>query len=114
MRLTSMQQLEDLGVVNYIGLHVWTLALRGIYHEANLIYLLDSGNILNMFEIQKCWNKISQKDRYLHSKIHCLALDLLCTTVLGTIFFLVCFFLEISSLFSFFWGALRIHTCVCI
>ena len=25
-----MQQLEDLGVANYIGLHVW--ALEGIYH----------------------------------------------------------------------------------
>ena len=32
MRLASIQQLEDLGVVNYIGLHVWTLALGGIYH----------------------------------------------------------------------------------
>ena len=27
-----MQQIEDLGVVNYIGLHVWTLALGSIYH----------------------------------------------------------------------------------
>ena len=33
MRLASIQQLEDLGVVNYIGLHDWTLALGGIYHE---------------------------------------------------------------------------------
>ena len=32
MRLKSIQQLEDLGVVNYIGLNVWTLALGGIYH----------------------------------------------------------------------------------
>ena len=32
MRLASIQQLKDLGVVNYIGLHVWTLALGGIYH----------------------------------------------------------------------------------
>ena len=32
MRLTSIQQLENLGVFNYIGLHVWTLALGGIYH----------------------------------------------------------------------------------
>ena len=35
MRLTSIQPsiqpLEDLGVVNYIGLHVWTLAPGGIY-----------------------------------------------------------------------------------
>ena len=69
--------------------------------DKNLIYLLDSCNILNMFEIQKCRNKISQKDRYLHSKMHCLALDLLCTAVLGTIFFSVCFFLEISLLFRF-------------
>ena len=23
---------EDLGVVNYIGVHVWAPALRGIYH----------------------------------------------------------------------------------
>ena len=23
---------EDLGVVNYIGLHIWTLAVGGIYH----------------------------------------------------------------------------------
>ena len=32
MRLTYMQKLEDLGVANYIGLQVWTLALGGIYH----------------------------------------------------------------------------------
>ena len=32
MRLASIQQLEDLSVVNYIGLHVWTLALGIIYH----------------------------------------------------------------------------------
>ena len=31
MRLTSIQQLEDQGIVNYIGLHVWALALGGIY-----------------------------------------------------------------------------------
>ena len=55
--------------------------------ETNLIYLLDSGNIINVFEIQKCRNKISHKDGYLHSKIHCFTLDLLCTAVLGTIFF---------------------------
>ena len=70
--------------------------------EANLIYLLYRGNILNMFEIQKCRNKISQKDGYLHSKISCLTLDLLCTAVLGSIFFSVNFFLEISLLFRFF------------
>ena len=67
--------------------------------ETNLIYLLDSGNILNMFEIQKCRNEISQKDRFLHSKLHCLTLDLLYTAVLGTIFCFVCFFLEISLRF---------------
>ena len=33
MRLTSTQQLEDQGAVNYIGLHVWTLALGSIYLE---------------------------------------------------------------------------------
>ena len=49
---------EDLGVVNYIFLHVWTLALEGIYHGDKIgIFALDSGNILNMFEIQKYWNK---------------------------------------------------------
>ena len=31
MRLTPMQQREGRGVANYIGLHVWTLALGGIY-----------------------------------------------------------------------------------
>ena len=36
MRLTSIQQLEDLDVVNYIGLHIWALALGGIYHEDKL------------------------------------------------------------------------------
>ena len=71
--------------------------------ETNLIYLLESGNTLNMFEIQYCLNKISQKDGYLHSKINGLTLDLLCTAVMGTIYFLsVCFFLEISLLFRFF------------
>ena len=66
------------------------------------IYLLDSCNMLNMSEIQKCRNKISQKDGYLHFKIHCLTLDLLCTAVLGTIFCLVYFFHEISLLFRIF------------
>ena len=32
MRLKSIEQLEYLGVVNYIGFHVWTLAVGGIYH----------------------------------------------------------------------------------
>ena len=50
-------------------------------------YLLDSGNTLNMFEIQKYWNKTFQKDEYFHSKIHCLTLDLICTAELETIFF---------------------------
>ena len=31
MRLRSRQQLEDLGVANYITLHVWTPALGDIY-----------------------------------------------------------------------------------
>ena len=35
MRLTFIQPLEDLGVVNYIGLYVWTPALGGIYHGDN-------------------------------------------------------------------------------
>ena len=50
MRLASVQQLEDLDVVNKIGLHFWTLALGGIM-ETNLIYLVGCGKILNMFEI---------------------------------------------------------------
>ena len=99
MRLKSMQQLEDLGVVNYIDLHVWTLALGGIHHRDKFDTFAWQSNILNMFEIQKCWNKISQKDRYLHSKIHCLTLGLLCTAALGTVFFSVYFFLKISLLF---------------
>ena len=33
MRLASIQKLEDQGVVSYIGLHLWTLALGGIYLE---------------------------------------------------------------------------------
>ena len=32
MKLASFQQLEDLGIVNYIDLHVSKLALGGIYH----------------------------------------------------------------------------------
>ena len=32
MRLASIQQLEELGVLKNIDLHVWTLALGGIYH----------------------------------------------------------------------------------
>ena len=32
MGLKSIQQLEDLGVVSYIALHVWTLVLGGIHH----------------------------------------------------------------------------------
>ena len=33
MKLTFMQNLEDLGVANYIDLHVWIIALGGIYHR---------------------------------------------------------------------------------
>ena len=36
MRLKSIQQVEDLDVVSYIGLNVWTLALGGIYHGDKL------------------------------------------------------------------------------
>ena len=32
--------------------------------ETNLIYLLNSGNILNMFEIQKCWKKYVRKTSF--------------------------------------------------
>ena len=64
---------EDVGVANYIGLHIWTLAQGGIYHGYKIgMFAFDSGNILNIFEIQKYWNKISQTRRYLHSKIDCL------------------------------------------
>ena len=45
--------------------------------ETKLEYFLDSGNTLNMFEIQKYGNKIFQEDEYFHSKMHCLTLDLL-------------------------------------
>ena len=38
MRLTSIQQLEQLGVANYIGLHVWALGLGGIYHGDTHIF----------------------------------------------------------------------------
>ena len=79
---------ENLGVVLDIGLHFWTLALGIIYHGDKIgTSAFDSGNIFKMFEIQKYWKKISQTDGYLHSKIYCLILDLLCTAVLGTIFF---------------------------
>ena len=45
---------EDGGVVSCIGLHVWTLVLGGIYHGDKIgTFAFDSGNILNMFEIQK-------------------------------------------------------------
>ena len=32
MRIKSLQQLEDIGVANYVRLLVGTLALGGIYH----------------------------------------------------------------------------------
>ena len=32
MRLTSIQQLQDLGVVDYTDLLVWTPVLGGIHH----------------------------------------------------------------------------------
>ena len=64
-------------IIIIMGLHVWTLALGGLYHGDKFGILLHSGNISNMFEIHTCWNKISQKDGYLHSKMHCLKLDLL-------------------------------------
>ena len=46
---------EGLGVVNYIGLHVWALALGGIQHG-------DKTGIFawqwEYFEIQKYWSKM--------------------------------------------------------
>ena len=79
---------EDQVVVSYKGLHIWTLALGVMYHGDKIrIFAFDSGNILNMFEIQKYWRKISETDDYFHSKIYCLTLDLLYTAVLGTISF---------------------------
>ena len=94
MRLKSVQQLEDLGADDYIELNVWTLALEDIIMET-LEYLLDSGNVLNMFDIQECWNRISQRDGYLYFKINCLTLVLLCTSVLGTNFFVGLLLLQI-------------------
>ena len=45
---------EDGDVVSCIGLHVWTLVLGGLYHGDKIgTFAFDSGNILNMFEIQK-------------------------------------------------------------
>ena len=42
---------ENLGVINYTGLHVWTLALGGIYHGDKIeIFAFDSGNILNVLD----------------------------------------------------------------
>ena len=61
-------------------------------------YLLDSSNTLNMFEIEKCWNKIFQKDWYFHSKLHCLTLDLPTLQNWERYF---CFCLQISLLFRF-------------
>ena len=55
--------------------------------ETKIGNLLGNGNTLNMLEIQKYWNKIFQKDGYLHSKIHC--------TVLRTIFFFFDLFLKL-------------------
>ena len=54
-----------------------------------------------MIEVQKYWNKISQRDGYFHSKIRCVTLDLLCTVVLGTTICAVCSCLEISLLYRF-------------
>ena len=101
MRLKSVQKLEDLGAVDYIELKVWTLALEDIIMET-LEYLLDSGNVLNMFDIQECWNRISQRDGYLYFKINCLTLVLLCTSVLGTNFFFGLLLFQISLLVRFF------------
>ena len=87
MRLKSIKQLEYLGVVNYIGFHLWTLARGGIYHGEKCDISAWLWKYFEWFGIQKCWNKMYQKDGYLHSKIHCLTLVLLCTAVLVTIFF---------------------------
>ena len=46
-----------------------TLACTVYSMEKRLEYLLDSGNTLNIFEIQKYWNNIFWKDGYLgHSQ----------------------------------------------
>ena len=56
MRLKSLEELDDLGVANYIGLQVLTLALGHIYHgDKSVIFAIEP--------------------------------TLLCTALLGTIFF---------------------------
>ena len=46
---------EGLGAVNYIGFHVWTLALGGIQHGDKIEILAWQWEY---FEIQKYWNKM--------------------------------------------------------
>ena len=92
--IETYTQSENQGVVNYIGLHVWTMALRGIYH----------GDKIGIFGIS---------DGYLHSKIHSLTIVLLYAAVLGTAF-LFGLILPWSCLLTFhiYW-VLSMHICVC-
>ena len=106
MRLKSIQNVKR---CRFCQLHrlkrLNTSAGRYISWRQNWNVLM-IGNILNMFEIRKYWNKISQKDGYLHSKIHCLTLSLLCNVALGTLRFFSAFFCyEISFCYE-------IHVCV--
>ena len=71
MRLKSRQQLEDLGVANYIALHVWTLALGGIYHGDKFVTFAWQRKYFEYVWNKEILNKISQKDGYLHCKFRC-------------------------------------------
>ena len=73
MRLKSIQQLEDPGVANYIGLHVWTPALGGIYHGPKFgifVWQWLMSWIYLRFRNTEI-KKRSQSDGYLHCRINC-------------------------------------------
>ena len=76
MRGTYIQQVEDLGVVNFIGLHVWTLALGGKLACRQIWYICLTVVIFGVcLRFRNVEIKYLRKIKYLHSKIHCLTLD---------------------------------------
>ena len=66
--------------------HLWLKESLVKYQKASTYYAIDCRsyaawrqklNICLTVAIQKYWNEIFQEDGYLHSKMHCLTLDLL-------------------------------------
>ena len=78
---------EGQDVVNYIGFLAWILALEGRIGDIIGIFSYQWKRFQCVWDSETSINKIYQKDKYSSSKMQCFTLGLLCSTVLGMMFF---------------------------